>query len=53
MTNFKKIAENAKIASKQLALASTGLKNSALEAIAKALVSNKDVILKASLKQSR
>lgn len=46
--SFKKIAENSKIASRELALVSTEVKNSALSMISKTLVENSEKILKAN-----
>ena len=42
---LEKICESAKVAQRQLAVASTALKNSALDAIAKALVENSEYII--------
>jgi len=39
---LNRICESAKVAQRQLAVASTAVKNSALEAIAKALVENSE-----------
>ncbi len=48
MSSFKKIAENAKNASKELALVSSEVKNSAISLIAHELVSNSGKILNAN-----